>query len=333
MTAACRDDYIRRNGLGNSCNDPIANPFQPADGLLIPFGGQLGNATIPRNITLQQYPLIQDGGLSATVGYSDYHALQLNVGRSFHDGLQFNANYVWSKSLDFNQSEAQTNGFADNFGYQGGQLDLRDLDNNRRPAPTDVSHRFVLSFLYELPFGRDKPFAANPGLVSAIVGGWRLAGAYVLQSGTPLAISGVNSGSANGRSIRAEGVPLEVPTELQGWYDGDTTVTLPSGRQITPCANCFLKYNPDACQGNVLQLPDGTFVSDIFWFGDAATSYTDVRSNGINNLNLSLEVLPNTSTISIRALYPTLLVPQRRDRIHPGGAASWQVACERRNCC
>jgi hypothetical protein len=80
-----------------------------------------------------------------------------------------------------------------------------------------------------------------------------------------------------------------VSKELQQWYDGKTTVTLPSGRKITPCAFCFLKYNPDAFAGNVDTTPSGSVVNDIYWFGNAAPRYGDIRGAGLSNWNMSIE--------------------------------------------
>ena len=101
-------------------------------------------------------------------------------------------------------------------------------------------------------------------------------------------ITGAASGSLNGRPNRVPGVPIEVPKDLQRWYDGKTTVSLPDGRTITPCANCYLIYNPDAFQGQVVTTPNGSVVNDIYWFGNAAQRYNDILSAGLNNWNMSI---------------------------------------------
>ncbi len=45
-------------------------------------------------------------------------------------------------------------------------------------------HRFMASFLYDLPFGRSKMFLSNSSyLVNSIVNDWQLAGYYLQQSG------------------------------------------------------------------------------------------------------------------------------------------------------
>ena len=97
-----------------------------------------------------------------------------------------------------------------------------------------------------------------------------MGGSVIWQSGFPIGISGASTGAALARPDRVDGVDFDVPENLRGWYDGRTTVTLPSGRRITPPANTFLKYNPDAFAGRTVTTPNGRIVADQFWFGNAA---------------------------------------------------------------
>ena len=114
------------------------------------------------------------------------------------------------------------------------------------------------------------------------------AGTVVWQSGFPIGVSGASSGAALTRPDRVDGVPIELPEELQGWYDGRTQVTLPSGRVITPPNNTYLKYNPDAFAGRVITTPDGSVVPDVFWFGNARPTYNEFRTDARFNIDLSV---------------------------------------------
>ncbi len=300
ILAACRANYISRNGSGSTCGDAVRNPFQPTTGPLLNFGGSLRNATLPYIDTVRPYPSIPGSGIVGTFGWSNYNSLQATITRSFGNGLQFNANYVWSKSLGLDASEAQANGFADGgFGYNGGNLDLRNLSENYALTANDIPHRFVTSFVYELPFGKGKRFDAG-NAVNWLTGGWRVGGVYTLQSGAPVIITGANSGSLNGKGNRVSDL-VEVPKELQRWYDGNTTVTLPSGRNIRPCNRCFLKYSSDSFRGAFLpqrdaagnQLKDAAgnllFFADSFWNGSSAFAFGDFRQPILNNFNFSVD--------------------------------------------
>jgi hypothetical protein len=51
----------------------------------------------------------------------------------------------------------------------------------------DVPHRLVMSGIYELPFGKGRPFAQSmPRVVEGIIGGWQLSAIYTYQAGAPI---------------------------------------------------------------------------------------------------------------------------------------------------
>src|SRR5258708_20207282 len=108
------------------------------------------------------------------------------------------------------------------------------------------------------------------------------------NSGFPFVVSGANSGAISGAVNRIPGVTLTVPTELQHWYDGKTTVTLPCGLKMTPAKNTFLKYNACAFQGQVLTAPNGSTIANQFWFGPTNQTNGDLRGPGRFNMDLSL---------------------------------------------
>jgi trimeric autotransporter adhesin len=299
-----RTAYIASNGT-NPAAQQICNPFQTlqtcvsksdgtfdsASGPLIPYSGvDIRNRNITRLAAAFPFPL-QGDNIHLSSGTSDYNALQLQLTRQFAGGLQMTAHYTWSKQLATTRYNAQTNqGYAD-----GGELnyfsnlrpDLQRL--NRKLTTNDIPHRVAVNWVYDLPFGKGSRFDLKQPVVNAIVGGWRAAGSFTAQSGFvfPLANGGTNS--INGLPDRVLGVPLEVPKELQRWYDGSTLVTLPSGRVIKPCRGCFLKYNIDAFAGRVVTGPNGIAIPDLFWYGTAAATYDEMRSNAIWNTNLAME--------------------------------------------
>jgi hypothetical protein len=49
----------------------------------------------------------------------------------------------------------------------------------------DRTHTFVQSYIYELPFGKGKPFLTD-GIGSHLLGGWQLTGVLSLMSGSPM---------------------------------------------------------------------------------------------------------------------------------------------------
>ena len=106
-------------------------------------------------------------GEIASVGNSSYNALWVSANKRFSGGLQLKASYTFSKAIDYNSLNSQ-----------GVILqDSTNPRNNRGLADFDARHRFVISYLYELPFHGNR-----------LVKGWQVAGTTTLQSGNPLNI-------------------------------------------------------------------------------------------------------------------------------------------------
>ena len=98
-------------------------------------------------------------------------------------------------------------------------------------------HRFVSTFLYELPFGRDRRFASGIGRgLDALVGGWDVTGVTLFQSGpflTPFFSNGDPSGT--GTTVRGF-TPTQRPDQVGdgNLVESDRRRVLRSQR-VRPC--------------------------------------------------------------------------------------------------
>ncbi|HVW86123.1 MAG TPA: carboxypeptidase regulatory-like domain-containing protein [Bryobacteraceae bacterium] len=147
-------------------------------------GTNLGNAGLPE---------IGFGRTAATTllfaGYSNsYNGLQVKLDRRFSGGLSITTAYTYAKGLGFQGGD--DGGLAQNF-Y---------IDPRRSYARNDFdrTHTFVQSYVYDLPFGPGKRFLSS-GLLSNILGGWRVNGILTLMTGTPFTIG------ASGTSLNTPG--------------------------------------------------------------------------------------------------------------------------------
>jgi hypothetical protein len=113
-------------------------------------------------------------------GFSEYHSLQATLVRQFSDGIYLQAAYTFGKSID--------NGSGSSFGDElNGILDLGDLLNaasNKGLSDFDRTHRLVVSYNIDLPFG--KWLSSWP---RKLVDGWSINGVSTWQSGTPFLIA------------------------------------------------------------------------------------------------------------------------------------------------
>ena len=116
-------------------------------------------------------------------GESTYHGAQFGLTQRLSRGLHFNASYTWSKSIDTSSTDPGSTaggGKPDvpNSGFVV-QGDLRDLEANRAVSDFDRTHRFSLSFVYDVPsFGSTGKFFT----------GWQLSGFFQAQTGMPFSI-------------------------------------------------------------------------------------------------------------------------------------------------
>ena len=327
VLADWRNQYIASNGTLNPATQQVPNPYQNPSSPL-PFAGPLAPQTIARQNTLFPYPLLigPNSAINSSGATSDYHSMQLHVSRRLINGLMFDASYTWSKGIDSSDNHGDDNQNF-NAGGTARNYSLLDPKLNRHLSLSDIPHRFVASYLYELPFGEGKKFGTT-GLLKHLAGGWQLGGSVVWQSGFPIGINGASSGAALARPDRVDGVDFEVPQDLQRWYDGRTTVTLPSGRRITPPANTFLKYNPDAFAGRVVTTPNGRIVADQFWFGNAQQIYDQVRTDPRFNIDLtirrSFRITPGMSA-EVGADAMNILNHTQFNGVYTGGLGATQL--------
>jgi hypothetical protein len=120
-------------------------------------------------------------------GYANYNAVNIKFEHRAHD-LAATAVFTWAKSLDDKSAAAGVGGTGG--GYQG-FINNQDPNLDYGPSDFDVDHRFVASYVYQLPFGRGKKFAGTVNRAADLaVGGWQLSGITTFQTGFPFSILG-----------------------------------------------------------------------------------------------------------------------------------------------
>jgi len=123
------------------------------------------------------------------IGFGKYNGLEATLERRFRNGLSARIVYTYSRSIDNTPQELESN--------SGGSPNGRAFSTWAGPSDFDTPHRFIASYIYELPFGRGKRFAQS-GLLSYVVGGFRTSGVYTFASGRPFT---VNSGGSIGSTL------------------------------------------------------------------------------------------------------------------------------------
>lgn len=106
---------------------------------------------------------------------ADYDAFTIHLRRRMSDGLQANVHYTYARNYDM----------STNSNAGGRTMDDFDIERDWAPSNWSIPHRFVASYIYDLPFFRE---AGNAALRYAL-GGWQIAGVTTIQSGTPINVT------------------------------------------------------------------------------------------------------------------------------------------------
>jgi hypothetical protein len=154
-----------------------------------------------------------------TNGRADYNALQTRFSRRMSGGLAFNVAYTWSRALgDYLDHLSVGGGAVGNF-----PLTAYDMSRDYGPLAFDVPHRFVTSFIYELPWGRGRR-SQPAGALAVVASDWVVNGILSLNAGRPFTIGATDRANAGpGRASRANCVGDPLPSgfnqTLDAWFD------------------------------------------------------------------------------------------------------------------
>ncbi len=164
------------------------------------------------------HPFYSGMTFQETVANSNYNSLQLSVEKRYSQGFALLGAYTLSKSIDNNSSLRF-----------GAPQDPFNPGLDRGLSDFDMTHRLVISYLWELPF-----FKNQAGPLGRLLGGWQIGGITTFSSGFPFTVV-----TGADRSLR--GVGADRPNLI-----GDPR--LPTGR---PTGELVAKYfNTSAFEPN-----------------------------------------------------------------------------------
>lgn len=150
---------------------------------------------------------------------SSYHGLSSRLERRFSSGASFLAVYTFGRALDMQSNIDLCDGCTNSSG-SGNVQDTRNRRLNYGLSDQHIAHRFVLSGLYELPFGPGKAMLSS-GAPGMLLGGWAFSGITTISSGLPMTLNlnfdNANTGNVNWPNRIGSG-SLDDPT-VDRWFD------------------------------------------------------------------------------------------------------------------
>jgi hypothetical protein len=123
-----------------------------------------------------------------SIGYSNYHALQVVYRQQFGAGLEADFNYTFSKSMDItSQAERLNSSGGTNYAQIMNTWDPNQLYG---VSDYDARHQINSNYIWDLPFGRGRHFLSTAGRVSNLfIGGWQTTGIVRWTSGFPFLVN------------------------------------------------------------------------------------------------------------------------------------------------
>jgi hypothetical protein len=191
------------------------------------------------------------------------------------------ASYTHSKVIDYGGVQLS----GDDLNYRN----VRNIALDRGPAAYDLRDRLVISYLYDLPFGRGRRFGiANP-VLNTVLGNWQVNGITTIRSGqyftAELGFSAANTGDPRPDRIRDGNLPSDQRT-VQHWFD--------TGAFVAPTPFNFGNEGRDVLLGPGAVNFDFSFFKrlPLRWLGEIGEA--QFRSEFFNLFNHPQFQIPNT---------------------------------------
>lgn len=137
------------------------------------------------NSATGQFPILANPNAGAADlidngAHYNYNSLQLEFRRRLSKGFAFQANYTFSKNL--------TNAVGTSQALFDPLLDNANPQLEYARSDFDQTHSFNFNAIYELPFGKNKRFLNEGGVVDKVLGGFQLSTIIRLGSGSPITL-------------------------------------------------------------------------------------------------------------------------------------------------
>ena len=116
--------------------------------------------------------------------------------RRFASGFAILFSYTYSHAI----SDAAS---SSNFDNTPSNPQCRcDWKSEKGPAAFDIRHRAVMSYCYELPFGKSRRFLNRGGIVNVLAGGFQINGITSFQTGAPFTLATPGDNASIGSSAQ-----------------------------------------------------------------------------------------------------------------------------------
>jgi hypothetical protein len=239
------------NGLNPNTFNTIVRNGTPGDLVNNIFQLGFNNHPTLTNPTAVPYINILPNPAAGTIGLltndakSRYDSLQMELRRRFANGLYFQANYTFS--------ETTTNAVGGDQFYFEPYLNNAQPELNNQRADFDLTHVFNFNGVYQLPFGKNRTFLNQGGIVDKIFGGWEVSGILQWTSGTPISIvdprGTFNTAARSARQPAQSNLSAEQIGALGGLYEANGRIYFINPSVVGPTGAATRGFNQPIFEG------------------------------------------------------------------------------------
>jgi hypothetical protein len=146
--------------------------------------------------TRMPYPNLPPGfSQNTNYQWSNYNAAYFKLEQRLWHDLSYTVAYTFSKLMDS--------------GAAG--MNMYDRQPEREPAPNNVPHNFIASYVWQLPVGKGRSVDIQNRVLDAVIGGWEMSGITNFISGMNFTITAAGDPAnvlAGEERANATGVPI-----------------------------------------------------------------------------------------------------------------------------
>jgi hypothetical protein len=196
----------------------------------------------------------------APEGFDTYNSVMLTWTHRFSHGFQVLASYNRSKWIDDVTGNSAWSWGASNQEFR----DNTNIAMDKSVDASDVPNSLVVSYVYQVPFGRGKALGAHVNkAVDAVAGGWQVSGITTFRNGVPLSLTENNNNSYS-------------------WGGGQTP------NQVHKPLNVSKTWN--AAHTGIVNFDTTAFVqAPNFTWGNTERNLSYLRGPGTDNTDFSLQ--------------------------------------------
>jgi hypothetical protein len=154
-------------------------------------------------------------------GKANYDALELQETHKMARGLYLDANYTLAKNLADNQGDTPT-AFAGEVNYGIPIADRFHIASDYGNVEGTRRQRFLLSGIYQLPFGEGRTFVNTGGWRNSVLGGWEMNTVTLLETGPWLTPSISDSYDQSNTNVVNRGAYLRPDQFSTNFYSGQS---------------------------------------------------------------------------------------------------------------